>query len=1336
MRKSARLIGLLLVLMIPAGLFGLINSASGTRWLLQAVFSSLSAQTSAKAIEGRLLERITISGLRYQIDAETVAIDRLVFAWRPSELFSGTLKIVEIFLDGVSISLTEAQPPAEASAFDFDADLRLPLAIAVDTLLLTDVSIQKGEMRRHLDKLRLSAFTEQGRLRLVSLTVNAEQLIATAKGDVVLGQGFPFRLTAEWGGRTEAYGSWQVTSEITGTSDRLSFDNRVSSPFQLDLKGRLEHLQDTPRLSLRGDWQKLNWPPGAPEPEATSAQGYIELAGELDDYQVMLGGELSRPSLPKADVTFKGKGRRDALSIQNLELKSKAGTLRVDGDVSWNEATVFDLKAAARQFNPAIFWPELPGSLTFDTHIHGRQAAKALELNVDIMKLTGELRGSSVNANGKLAWTGEQLKVDRLRLAAGANHLAVNGLLGPQRSALDVAIDAPALEALGPTLGGSLKAEGHVRGAWKNPAITLQARGKQLHFAEHRAERLTLDIDLRREAETASKILLHASDIEAGAARIATLRIDGKGTLEQHRLSLDLSSSHGELAGVLTGRQTPEAWQGEISQLEFMTPEAGRWRLAQNPAVRVAPSPLGVEATWTEACWVQQAASLCTQGRYQAEGDSRLILKATALPTQLIQHYLPKQAKLKGFINAEADIRRQQGSLSGRYRLSMPAHAKMVLTHRRGATEFALGPSSLSGTLKGSAISADIDLALIGQDYLRGRLRLDTGKSQALSGQLSASVVNFAWLPPVVPALSEVQGRLKADLTLQGTPTEPVLDGSIEFQQGLVEMADFGVRLHEINLQAIAAGGRGNRIRLQGSLVPAALTQADAAEHWQFKDRIRIEADVRRQHDGLVGQYRLDVPAGAAVAFKTPGTSAEIALGASSLSGGINGNIVSADLDLMLNARDYLRAQLQLDTGASRAISGKITASVVEFAALNPFVPQLSNLKGRLKADLALKGSTDKPAVDGVLRFSEGAVDLTDLGIGLRGITLQANAAPADTAGRMLLSGSAKSGQGAVKLDGFAAWPGTAELILTGSDFEVAKLPEAEIAVSPDLKLAFARPKAKVTGKLKIPKAVLTLRQLPVNAVQVSRDEVILGEEKAEQDTAVAADVDADIDIELGKQIRFSGQGLETGLSGKLKITRTGGQMAMYGNVDMHKARYNSYGQDLTVRKGRFLFNGPVDKPWLDVEAIRVSNSKKVTAILNLTGPLETPQTRLSSEPALPETEILAYLVTGKPLSEVSRSEGDMVAGAALSYGAARVSWLAEKLGIKEFEIEKGKTLQDTLVAVGQYLTPDFYVGTKVGLFNKQAVLVLKHKLTDTVNIETQSGTSQRIKLNYEFDTD
>jgi len=1147
MKKRILLISLILVLMIPVGLLGLMNSITGSRWLLQTIFSSLPIQASVKTIDGRILERIVLTDLYYKSDTGTVAVKKLVFVWQPSKLFSGTLKIVDMTMEGVNISLTETTPPPEKSGFDLNAELRLPVQIVIENLLLTDLTFQQGEQVQQLEKLHLSAFTEHGRLNIVSLDVNAKPGTATAKGHMGLGKGFPFSLTADWQVTTADYGLWQATATVNGDMHQLAFDNRLSSPFKSALKGSLDDLQDAPRITAHGDWQQLNWPLSGGKPQMTSEQGSVELTGLLSDYQLILEAQLTQPTLPKARLAFKGNGSMDALSIEKLELNSTAGTFQADGAVSWKDATVFDLSASGQNFNPAILLPELPGSLTFSTHLKGQLAGDALQLDAEINKLSGKLRGYPLSADGKLALADEQLKVDALRIVSGANKIAVNGTLGQQQAALVVAIDAPALESLWPNLGGSLKGEGRLQGAWKNPSVKFQADGKRLHFAGYRAEQAAVNIDYQADTKLTSKIRLSASGIQTGALQISTLRVDGLGTLEQHHFKADINSSYGDASTALTGSYKAGVWLGDFSKLDLDTRDSGRWRLTNDLTIRIAQSPAGVDVALAKACLVQQQAALCAQGHYPANGDFRFQVNATALPLSLMQAYLPEQTKLKGIINADADMQREKGSLNGTFRVAMPANAKILFQTQQGSTELTLGSSSLSGKLNGTMVSADVDLALTGQDYLRGRLQLDTGKTQSLSGQITASMLNFALL--------------------------------------------------------------------------------------------------------------------------------------------------------------------------------------------NPFVPQLSNIKGKLNADLTLQGSTDKPLVNGTVRFSDGSVDLAELGLELRDIRLEA-VSSADNAERIQLSGFAKSGQGFVKLDGFASLQGTADLTLSGTDFEVAKLPDAQIAVSPELKGAFAGQQGKVTGKLKIPKAVLQLPQLPENTVKVSSDEVILGEQKAEPNATSAPQIDAELDIELGKQVSFSGQGLKTDLSGKLKMTKTGETTAMYGSIDMNKARYKSYGQDLTVRKGRFLFNGPVDKPWLDVEAIRVSKSKEITAILNLTGPLDTPQTRLSSEPALPEEEVLAYLITGGPLEEVSKSEGNRVAAAALSYGSGKLSWLSDKLGVDEFEVQEGKTLQDTLATVGQYLTPDFYVGTKVGLFNKQAVLVLKRKLTKTFNVETQTGTSQRIKLNYEFDTD
>jgi hypothetical protein len=113
MKKRILLISLILVLMIPVGLLGLMNSITGSRWLLQTIFSSLPIQASVKTIDGRILERIVLTDLYYKSDTGTVAVKKLVFVWQPSKLFSGTLKIVDMTMEGVNISLTETTPPPE-----------------------------------------------------------------------------------------------------------------------------------------------------------------------------------------------------------------------------------------------------------------------------------------------------------------------------------------------------------------------------------------------------------------------------------------------------------------------------------------------------------------------------------------------------------------------------------------------------------------------------------------------------------------------------------------------------------------------------------------------------------------------------------------------------------------------------------------------------------------------------------------------------------------------------------------------------------------------------------------------------------------------------------------------------------------------------------------------------------------------------------------------------------------------------------------------------------------------------------------------------------------------
>ncbi|MDD1641571.1 MAG: hypothetical protein LUQ68_08860, partial [Methylococcaceae bacterium] len=117
-RRIVLLIFMLIVLIIPVGLFGLISSEAGSHWLLRTVFYVLPAHVSVATMEGRLLDRIAFTDFHYQTATETIDVDDLAFAWQPCELFSGTLKIAELALNGLNVSVTETKEPQEISSFD------------------------------------------------------------------------------------------------------------------------------------------------------------------------------------------------------------------------------------------------------------------------------------------------------------------------------------------------------------------------------------------------------------------------------------------------------------------------------------------------------------------------------------------------------------------------------------------------------------------------------------------------------------------------------------------------------------------------------------------------------------------------------------------------------------------------------------------------------------------------------------------------------------------------------------------------------------------------------------------------------------------------------------------------------------------------------------------------------------------------------------------------------------------------------------------------------------------------------------------------------------------
>lgn len=1328
------------ILGLPLLLLGAMNSETGSRWLLNTLFSLLpSPQITVKNIEGRILDKLSLNEISYRSNQEKLSIQKLDLLWQPSRLLSGLLKIDELAVIGIDIGLTKT-PGQENKPANFETDIKLPFQVDIGNVLLERIKIIQANDTLAIDRFQLRAKTEENSLNINKFIVNAEHWNAGMTGTIKLAVPLPVNLKAEWDADADQNGAWKGIATVSGNLDHLVFEHHLDAPFASILQGHVDHVLNDPKILATVDWKDLSWPPNGKPSQIQSPTGHLELDGLLNKYQIKLNAELTQPDLPKTGLTFEGKGGLEALAVNTLALKSKMGLFNLNGNVSWKNGTSFDLSAVGDQFNPAILIPELPGNLKIDSRIHGLVGENNLQIAADIKKLSGQLRKQPLNATGNFNFQDNNLDVDGFKLNFGANNLQADGSLGTNGKKLDFELDMPMLNAFWPTLSGKLTGKGQLEGELSHPSAQVVLQGKRIRFGDSKLEKLAVDIDYVPSDRQSSNLKFLADGLEHNDFSISKLSIEGSGTTQQHHLKADVVSPDGSIFTRVEGKLLASGWKGDVNTVNITDGDKNEWSLDKKFAVQVDKKPEGIDIKADKNCLSHQDTSLCSQLSYQANSDFNLDIEAKALPTELIQPFLPETLVISSRVDADLKLQRQNNALDGRYRVNL-SPVDISITDNTSKRNITLGASSLKGNIKGEQVSGDFNLNLASHDFIRGNLKIDTGKNQAFSGRVAASIDDFSPIQPFVNQLSAINGHLRANLALNGTIKRPLIAGNIDLTGGEANVGEpdkTRIGLRHIDFHAIALENRPNKLKLTASVIPEIINNADSPEKVGIKGLFNLDADLGWA-DSLSGNFRLSTPTATTVSFETQESKNQFVFGASSISGRMEGKAVETNLDLTLTGQDFIRGNLQFDSAANQIVSGQLNASIQQLAILETLLPQASNVKGAISADMAVKGSLQAPQLNGSVRLKDGAVDVDEFGLAIREINLDAITS-VDNPRMVALKGSSKSGDGSITLDGNIAlepelhYP--IELNLVGQNFEAAKIPEAQVIISPDLKLALSNTKKLISGQVEIPKASIQLNELPENAVKVSEDEVILGEQKPESEAIQTPGIDADIEIKLGKEVSFKGMGLQTGLSGRLKIVKSNTQMAMQGNVDMDKGSYKRFGQNLTVRKGRFLFNGPADNPWLDVEATRLSKSQKVTAILTLSGTLKNPQTHISSEPALPETEALAYLVTGGPLNQVSKSDSNMLASAALSFGAGQASWLTEKLGINEFKVVEGSTLKDTLLVMGQYLTPDFYVGTKIGMFNKQASLVLKHKLTDTVNVETQTGTSQRIKLNYEFDGD
>src|SRR6185295_9524946 len=121
----------------------------------------------------------------------------------------------------------------------------------------------------------------------------------------------------------------------------------------------------------------------------------------------------------------------------------------------------------------------------------------------------------------------------------------------------------------------------------------------------------------------------------------------------------------------------------------------------------------------------------------------------------------------------------------------------------------------------------------------------------------------------------------------------------------------------------------------------------------------------------------------------------------------------------------------------------------------------------------------------------------------------------------------------------------------------------------------------------------------------------------------------------LGDKVSIKAAGFSGKPKGSLLVIEEPGKATVgIGQLTVEEGVYKSYGQDLRLERGRLIFaGGPIDNPGLDLKAFRKASDGTIAGII-VRGTLRSPQTTLYSDPAMGESEALAYLLLGHPLGQ------------------------------------------------------------------------------------------------------
>ncbi len=467
---------------------------------------------------------------------------------------------------------------------------------------------------------------------------------------------------------------------------------------------------------------------------------------------------------------------------------------------------------------------------------------------------------------------------------------------------------------------------------------------------------------------------------------------------------------------------------------------------------------------------------------------------------------------------------------------------------------------------------------------------------------------------------------------------------------------------------------------------------------------------------------------------------------------------VNGPLELAGSARKAGTAW-QVDTNAvgPAGTQARIAGQIAQSGALNldingtaplgltrPFIAP-RNLQGTARFDLAVNGPAALSSLSGTIQTTGASLAAANLRVALEGIAarieLGGNRATLDVTARASNGGDVRLG-GAVTLTGSLP----ADLSIALRDVVLTDPQLYRTSVSGEARIAGPLTGgANISGQINVGETninvpatgLTTIGDIPpithVGAggdVRATRNRAGLTGANAGDDPTTGAGgpgFGLNLRVNAPNRIFVRGRGLDAELGGGLTLTGSTARVISAGRFDLIRGRLDILGKRFDLREGAIVFQGEL-VPFLRFVSATSTATGEVRVVID--GPANNPEVTFESTPEAPQDEVLAQLLFGRNLSQISAFQALQLASAVATLagrgGGGIIGNLRDGFELDDLDV----TTTDsgaTALRLGKYISDNVYTdvtATSEGDAELSLNVDLNENLTARGGVSNDGNTS------------